>query len=65
MGVPCLGLGMWGIRWVIPSQEGIDGPSHQFRNGNALFLCPHEQAVMLLLGDVDVCSFHGPLLYTS
>jgi len=40
MSVPCLGLGMRGIRWIIPSQECIDSASYQFCYGYSLALSP-------------------------
>ena len=58
MALPYVGLGLWGIRWIIPGQEGVNSPPGQFCHRDALFLCSLVQPFNLLLGQVDVDSFH-------
>jgi len=59
MALPSLGLGLWGIRWIIPSQEGINSPSDQLRDSYALLRGTHMQPFHLLLSEIDICSSHG------
>ena len=48
MGVPCLGLARWGIGWIIPSQEGINGSPYQFRYRHAFPFRSHMKTFQLL-----------------
>ncbi len=41
MGVACLGLARWGIGWINPCQEGINGSPYQFRYRHAFPLRSH------------------------
>jgi hypothetical protein len=64
MALPCLGLGLGVIRWVIPSQEGIHGPTDQFRHCHSFSLRPLSQPFKLLVSDIDIGSFHDAFLLT-
>src|SRR6266705_416759 len=61
MGIPFLGLGHRGIRWVIPSQVGIKSPSNDFCHRQTLLLASFLQLFFLSFGDIDVNSFLGHL----
>src|SRR5689334_2798770 len=61
MGVPCLGLEIGGIRWIIPSQIGIKGSPNDFCHRQTFFLASFLQLFFLSFGDIDVNSFLGHL----
>ena len=48
MGVACLGLARWGIGWIIPRQEGINGSPYQFRYRHAFPLRSHMKTFQRL-----------------
>src|SRR5260370_15059165 len=61
MGVHFLGLGHRGIRWVIPSQIGINCPSDNLRHWQTFLLTPLFQLFLLSRCDVAIASFFGHL----
>jgi len=48
MGVACLGPGLGAIGRIIPGQEGIDGPTYQFRYRHTFPFCPDMKTFYLL-----------------
>src|SRR6266849_7609038 len=66
MGVPCLGLGRYGlICGIIPSQEGVECSPHQFGHRDPFLLRPMSQAFILFLGQIDIHAFHLLPLVTA
>ena len=61
MGVACLGLARWGIGWINPCQEGINGSPYQFRYRHAFPLRSHMKTFQLLFSYVDICAFHASI----
>ena len=61
MRVPLRVLGQehWGIRWVIPRQEGIDSPSDEFCHGDLFVFGTLPQSFQLFVAEIDIGSFHG------
>src|SRR6266851_424390 len=57
--VPCSGLG-WGreVGRVIPGEKGIESATYQFCYGSSLLLGTEPQPLSLLVGKIDICSFH-------
>ena len=48
--LPLLGLGLWGIRRIVPREIGIDGPWDQFGYRDPLLLRSSPQALFLSVG---------------
>jgi hypothetical protein len=59
MGLPYLGLGLWGIRWVIPCQESINSPPDQFRYCQPFTFSAFLQARNLRFSEIEIGSSHG------
>jgi len=62
MALPCLGLGMWGIRWVIPGQVGIQSPPDDLSHWQPFGLGSHFQLPLLAGRDIDVNAYFVHLI---
>ena len=68
-----VGLGLWGIRWIVPSQIGINRSPDYLCDGYSLLRGTPMQPFYLLFGQIDIGSSHAcssldvchSLLYTQ
>ena len=73
MALPSVGLGLWGIRGIIPSQIGINRSPDYLCDGYSLLRGTPMQPFYLLFCQIDICSSHAcslldvchSLLYTQ
>ncbi len=57
MAVPCLGLGLWGIGRIIPSEEGIERTPDDLSHGKTILEAPFLQLLFLPRREVNIGAF--------